>query len=415
MRQHTILLVGDARMAFPVAKSLSKAGHTVHAGVSIFSNYLEWSRYIDASFSHPSLEPGDDLALPFFQDWLNAHPEIDTLQPVSEGGLRFLTRHRRDFERRARLIMASEDAVKTASNKTAMFELCERIKAPLAKYHRVTSMLEIESALVDIGFPLIIKPSKVDAPLVGRKALILHAQKELDAKLTNWPEEHPELLVQKYIRGPRHSVIFSADKGKLLGAVEIRAARTHENDGTGYTTYGVTIDPTPAIKRSVEDIVKALNYSTTGCAQYVVDPETGELTFMEVNPRVSLGRISECAGLPHSLWGLQLAHGEPVKGFSDPWATKRGVEYVWTKGELNLILSLFNKREISLAEGARRAGQMIRDALKCHHAIFEATDPLPAIGVYANKLIAPFRKHRFEALSLASGTSAAQLRSVGQK
>ena len=42
MRQHTILLVGDARMAFPVAKSLSKAGHIVHAGVSIFSNYLEW-------------------------------------------------------------------------------------------------------------------------------------------------------------------------------------------------------------------------------------------------------------------------------------------------------------------------------------------------------------------------------------
>ena len=139
------------------------------------------------------------------------------------------------------------------------------------------------------------------------------------------------------------------------------------------------------------------------------------MTFMEVNPRVSLGRISECAGLPHSLWGLQLAHGEPVKGFSDPWATKRGVEYVWTKGELNLILSLLNKREITLAEGARRTGQMVRDALKCHHAIFEATDPLPAIGVYANKLIAPFRKHRFKAIASDNGNSAAHLRSVGQK
>lgn len=397
MEQHTVLLVGDARMAFPVAKALSKAGHEVHAGVSCFSNYLEWSRYVTRSFPHPSLEPGTDEALPMYRAWLDANPHIDTMQPVSEGGLRFMTRHRDEFEKRVKLIMPSKEAVDTASNKTAMFELCERIGAPLASYQRVSSMQEVHKAVAAIGFPLIIKPSKVDAPLVGRKALILDDQAQLDEKLTEWPEEHPELLVQKYVRGPRHSVIFSADKGRLLGAVEIRAARTHENDGTGYTTYGVTVEPTPEIKSSVEAIVKALTYSSTGCAQYVVDPESGEITFMEVNPRVSLGRISECAGLPHSLWGLMLAHNEPVAGFSDPWATKRDVEYVWTKGELNLILSLMKSGEIGASESVKRLGQMTRDAVKCHHAIFEATDPLPAIGVYANKVIAPFRKNRFAA------------------
>ena len=190
---------------------------------------------------------------------------------------------------------------------------------------------------------------------------------------------------------------MGSDPGRLLGAVEIRAARTHENDGTGYTTYGVTIEPTPGVKSSVEAIVKALDYTSTGCAQYVVDPQTGEITFMEVNPRVSLGRISECAGLPHSLWGLMLAHDEPVSGFPDPWATKRNVEYVWTKGELNLILSLMKSGEIGAGESLKRLGQMTRDAVRCRHAIFEATDPMPAIGVYANKVIAPFRKNRFAA------------------
>ncbi len=397
MTRHTILLIGDARMAFPVARALSRAGHKVHAGVSIYSNYLEWSRYVDKSFWHAPLEPGTDEPFAPIRDWLLAHPEIDSIQPVNEAGIRFVTRHRDFLETQAKLILPSREIIAAATDKTNMFDLCSRINGPLAAYKKITNMADIQDAIAEIGYPFIIKPSIVDAYIFGRKALILKDKAAFEARFPHWPTEHPELVLQKYLSGPRHSVIYSAQAGKILGAVEICAARTHENDGTGYTTYGITVKPNPIIKASVEAFVKEMNYSYTGCLQYIVEPGTGEVTFMELNPRVSLARISECAGLTHSVWGLNIAHGEPVAALSDPWNLKIGVEYTWTKGELTMLGSLLKNRKISAWEFTTRLARAFWDAARCHHAIFDPLDPLPTLGVYGNKIIAPIREKRRQA------------------
>ena len=64
LKDARILLLGDSRMAYPIAKSLLKQGVNVSAGVSIYSNYLEWSRYVSQTFAHPSTDAGTDAALP---------------------------------------------------------------------------------------------------------------------------------------------------------------------------------------------------------------------------------------------------------------------------------------------------------------------------------------------------------------
>ena len=391
MPTHTILLIGDARMAFPVARALSRAGHKVHAGVSIYSNYLEWSRYIDKSFVHAPLEPGTDEALPDIQAWLDAHPDIDTIQPVSEAGARFVARHQMLLGQKAAIISPGHEIVDKAYDKTGMFELCRSLEGPLAPYKAITNMAELTSAVDEIGFPFILKPSKVDAYIFGGKALIIHSADDLTRNFPHWPEIHPELILQRYLIGQRHSVIFSAKDGRLLGAVEICAARTHFNDGTGNTTYGITVAPNRVIRQSVERFVKALNYSSTGCLQYLVS-ETGEITFMELNPRVSLARLAESAGLPHSLWGLALAHGEEVTGFEDPWSLPAGIEYVWSKGEFTLLFSLLKRGEFSIGQFRSRFFRALADVPRCYHAVFDPVDPMPAIGVYGNKVIAPIRK-----------------------
>lgn len=388
-----VLLVGDARMAFPVAKALNQAGHRVFAGVSTSSNYLEWSRHVAASFRHSPLEPGTDEALPVILDWLDRNP-VDVIQPVSEAGSRFMSRHRAVFEARGRLIMPEAETVETCMNKTAMFELCEALGVALAPYRRVRDMDGLFAAAEALGFPLIVKPSMVDAELFGRKALILTDRDGLAAAMPHWPDIHPELIVQRYVTGPRHSVIFSADRGRLLGAVEIKAARTHEHDGTGYTTYGVTVEPTPLVREGVEKLVARLAYSSTGCAQFIVCPKSGAVTFMEVNARVSLGRISECAGLPHSVWGLHLATGRPISAPADPWSVyRRGVRYVWTKGDLTLLIKQVRRGQTAPGPALRRLAQISADAVQCAHAIFDPLDPLPALGAYGNILIKRWRRH----------------------
>lgn len=388
-----VLLVGDARMAFPVAKALSQAGHEVFAGVSTSSNYLEWSRHLSGSFRHSPLEPGTDEALPVILDWLDRNP-VDAIQPVSEAGSRLIARHRAAFEARARLIMPEAGTVQTCMNKTRMFELCETLGVALAPHRRVQDMTGLHAAAAVIGYPLIVKPAVVDAELFDRKALIIADETQLAVAMPHWPDIHPELIVQKYVTGPRHSVIFSADRGRLLGAVEIKAARTHEYDGTGYTTFGVTVEPTPRVREGVEKLAAHLAYSSTGCAQFIVCPTTGEVTFMEVNPRVSLGRISECAGLPHSVWGLQLAMGRAIVAPADPWAIyRRGVRYVWTKGDLTLLRQQVRGGHVRPAEAARRMARIAIDAVQCAHAIFDPLDPMPAVGTYGNILIKRWRRH----------------------
>ncbi|MFN3352458.1 MAG: hypothetical protein ACK4Z5_02525 [Brevundimonas sp.] len=386
-----VLLIGDARMAFPVAKALSRRGVRVFAGVSRYSNYLEWSRHVRGSFRHCSLEPGGDEAAPVILDWLDRNP-VDAIQPVSEAGSRFLSRHRAVFEARAALIMPPPEAVGLCMNKTAMFALCERLEVALAPFRRVRSMAQLAVAAADVGFPLIVKPAVVDAELFGRKALIAHDKTDLERLMPGWPDVHPELIVQRYLTGPRHSVIFSADRGRLLGAVEVRAARTHEHDGTGYTTFGVTVAPTPSVREGVERLAAELNYSSTGCAQFLVSP-SGEITFMELNPRVSLARIAEAAGLPHSRWGLDLALGREVRGWADPWAGAReGVRYVWTKGDVKLLASRVRSGEAGWREAGAKAVQIAADAVSCHHAIFDPLDPLPSVGTWGHRLLAPLRR-----------------------
>ncbi|GAA0870095.1 hypothetical protein GCM10009116_19310 [Brevundimonas basaltis] len=379
-------------MAFPVARALDQAGHRVFAGVSKFSNYLEWSRHIAGSFRHPPLEPGTDDALPYILDWLSEHGPVDAIQPVSEAGSRFLTRHRAQFERLSQLIMPDAQTVAACMDKPGLFDLCAALGVALAPYERVRSLVELKAAASRIGFPLIVKPAVVDAELFGRKALIVQDAAGLEAVMPDWPAIHPELIVQSYVSGPRHSVIFSADRGRLLRAVEIRAARTHVDDGTGYTTYGETVVPTPLVAEGVERLVSHLGYTSTGCAQFIVSP-TGRVTFMEINPRVSLGRIAECAGLPHSVWGLQLALGETVDPQQPPWTYRRGVRYVWTKGDLGLLAKQIAGGKSRPLASLATLWTIASDALRCTHAIFDPADPLPAIGTYGNVFLRHFRNH----------------------
>ncbi len=386
-KKHTILLIGDSRMAFPVAKAMSKAGHEVHAGVSLYSNYLEWSRYVSKYYRHEPLEPGTDEAFPTIQKWIEDHPEIDTIQPVGEASARFVAKHDAYLSSKAQIISPGKNIVDLVYNKSRMFEICESIGTPVANFKAIGNMKELEEAIPEIGYPFILKPSKVDAYIFNEKALIIRTNQDLDRLFPEWPEIHPELIIQRYVTGPRHSIIYSAHKGHLLGAIEVCAARTHINNGTGNTTYGITVKPNKKLKSSTEKIVRSLGYSSTGCIQYIVDPITGEITFMELNPRISLARIAEAAGLKHSKLGLSIAHNEPIKIPSDPWDLKLGVQYVWTKGELDLLLKLLKSNDISKSEFCTRLKQSLADLLVSHHAIFDLTDPLPAVGVYANKLI----------------------------
>ena len=387
-------------MSFPIAKASSKQGAKVFAGVSVHSNYLEWSRYVSGTFQHPSTDTGTDAALPFILNWLDQNAPLTAIQPVSESASRLISRHRDLFEAHAPLIMPDAETVAICGQKGAMFKLCDELGVPLAPYEIVTSKRELFDAAARIGFPVIVKPSCVDAELFGRKALIIRSTADLNIWVTEWPEIHPELIVQRLVSGPRHSVVFSAENGRVLKAVEVLAQRTHENDGTGYTTLGVAVQPTPAVKAATEALVDRLNYCSTGCTQFIVDPESGEVTFMELNPRTSLARIAEAAGVPHSCLGFETALGLSHSDLGDAWTTKAGTRYVWTKGDIMRLKRGLQSGQMGPTALLSELFKISVDAVRSRHAILDLSDPAPALGTYFNFFLKFVRRPRDYSLQL---------------
>ena len=205
-----ILLVGILRNGLTVAREFSRAGHTVHIGVNEPDPYLFASRHVRNAFWHPPLDRQPERALAAIRGYLDAHPEITVLFPVSEVSVRLFSRRRDRFSARVTLVLPSERVVETCIDKVASFRLCDRLGLPIAPRAFATDPEGLRRAVAAIGRPCVIKPVDALEGIFGRKAVVLDAGDALEAAIPGWPDGHRELCVQRRVDGPRHTVNFAA-------------------------------------------------------------------------------------------------------------------------------------------------------------------------------------------------------------
>ncbi|MBV8072506.1 MAG: pyruvate carboxylase, partial [Acidobacteriaceae bacterium] len=146
-----------------------------------------------------------------------------------------------------------------------------------------------------IGFPLIIKAAFGGG---GRGMRVVHSPAEFEARLTEASQEaaaafgNPAVFLERYIRRAKHVEI------QILGDTQGNILHLYERDCSVQRRHQKVVEVAPAIglpgkvRSQLADaavaLARAARYYNAGTVEFLVDADTLEWFFIEVNPRVQV-------------------------------------------------------------------------------------------------------------------------------
>ena len=191
----------------------------------------------------------------------------------------------------------SEELLELLGDKTAARRLAEKAGVPVVPGtdSPVTDPQEAEKAARSIGLPLIIKAAFGGG---GRGMRIVDKPSDLLARFGEAQQEaraafgNPAVFLERYIRRARHVEV------QILGDQHGNLVHLHERDCSVQRRHQKVIETAPAvnladsIRRQIAEaalrIARLANYYSAGTVEFLVDVDSGEWFFIEVNPRIQV-------------------------------------------------------------------------------------------------------------------------------
>jgi predicted ATP-grasp superfamily ATP-dependent carboligase len=386
-RCETVLLLGNYRPTLAVARALSGHGYRVAVGLGGGEGCTEYSRFVDEAWDHPPLAGSGEAFLSALLVLLAARPDISTVYPVAEEFVHFLADAASALPSHIVVASPRPETVRTCGDKLALLNLVQHIGVDHLPFQEARSFAEMHAAARSVGFPLVVRPLNNLIRFGHKKALIARNADELACLLQDWPAEQTGILLQRQAPGERQDIFFAASAGCILRAMQVRYLRTDHVEGTGLCVHGVTEPVADRLLEQCRKLVRALDYTGIGCAQFMVDGATGDVCFLELNPRTSaIHRVTEECGMELSLFAIALARGG-LPASEETFHYWPGRHYAWTYGELRAIKSALRYREIG---AARAVGWLLRALDTAISADFHLTwrwdDPLPTIMLFLRQV-----------------------------
>lgn len=189
------------------------------------------------------------------------------------------------------------DMLETFGDKTAAKALAKKTKVPTipGTENALSDPAEIKKAAKQIGFPLIIKASFGGG---GRGMRVVLEEKDLLPKLEEAQREagaafgRPEVFLEKYIRRAKHiEVQILGDKhGNLVHLWErdCSVQRRHQKVVEIAPSINLPMELRQAICDSAVRLTRGASYINAGTVEFLVDVDSNEFYFIEVNPRVQV-------------------------------------------------------------------------------------------------------------------------------
>lgn len=376
--KRTVLLLGNFRPTVTVVRRVSALGYR-----TIVKRDEGWlaaaSKHCDETWDDP-IAAGDPEFIDTLCRYLDERRDIDIVMPVEEQYVLAIARNRDRLPAGRTYATPEARIVLTCLDKVGMLDICEKAGIPSAPNATVTNLDELYAAADRIGFPLVVRPLWSARPIAGRKAYITMDERTMKRELSEWPEGHDSLIVQRFISGPRYNVDYAARNGKTIQAVATRILRTDSYDYTGIDVSGVTIPMPDNLWDYTERMNAALNYTGPGLIQFMVDHERGEISFLELNPRFNgNSAVPDHAGL--ELVRLSIDLVEHPERDEKVVISQGGLRHAWLYGE---VMGLRKSLQRGMLSRGQLAGQLLRafkDALTADfHVIWSWRDPMPAIS-----------------------------------
>ena len=244
------------------------------------------------------------------------------------------------------LIGASPQAIAKAEDRQQFREAMNRIGLATPLSHLVASMDEALAALKSIGLPAIIRPSYT---LGGTGGGIAYNRDEYLAIVANGLDASPvgEVLVEQSVLGWKEFemevVRDRADNCIIVCSIEnVDAMGVHTGDSITVAPALTLTDKEFQIMRNASiACLREIGVDTGGSnVQFAVDPESGALVIIEMNPRVSRSSAlaSKATGFPIAKIAAKLAVGytldeldNNITGGVIPASFEPTIDYVVTK------------------------------------------------------------------------------------
>ncbi|HEY3968331.1 MAG TPA: pyruvate carboxylase [Planctomycetaceae bacterium] len=249
--------------------------------------------------------------------------EVDAIHP----GYGFLSENP-EFARACRdagitFIGPQVEMLEQLGDKTAAREIAGKAEVPiLAGTARAVKHLDdARRAIEKLGYPVILKAAKGGG---GRGMRVVLTEKELAGALEQAQRESQtafgsnEVFVEKYIRRARHIEV------QLLGDKHGHLVHLYERDCSLQRRHQkvVEIAPSPNLDSELRNricdaalkIGRAVHYENAGTVEFLLDGDTGDFYFIEVNPRIQVEHTvtEEVTGIDIVKCQILVAQGSPL-------------------------------------------------------------------------------------------------------
>ncbi|HZZ72237.1 MAG TPA: pyruvate carboxylase [Pirellulales bacterium] len=217
-------------------------------------------------------------------------------------------------------------SLENLGDKTAAREIAEKAKVPIlsGSLRAVRSLSEAQKIAAKLGYPIMLKAAKGGG---GRGMRVVQEAGELANQLEQAQRESlnafgsDEVFIEKFISRARHIEV------QLLGDKHGNLVHLYERDCSVQRRHQkvVEIAPAPNLDSELRDkicqaalsIGRAVDYENAGTVEFLVDADTSQYYFIEVNPRIQVEHTvtEEVTGTDIVKSQILIAQGVPL---SDP-------------------------------------------------------------------------------------------------
>lgn len=215
------------------------------------------------------------------------------------------------------LIGAKVAAIKAGEDRFSFKELVLAAGADVAKSHIAHNMEDVLAAAKDLGYPMVVRPSFT---MGGLGSGFAYNEEDLRRIAGAGLQASPttEVLLEESIMGWKEYELElmrdTADNTVVVCSIEnVDPVGVHTGDSITVAPALTLTDREYQHMRDISiDIIRAVGVDTGGCnIQFAVEPNTGRIIVIEMNPRVSRSSAlaSKATGFPIAKIAAKLAIG----------------------------------------------------------------------------------------------------------
>ncbi|MBL4615412.1 MAG: pyruvate carboxylase [Magnetovibrio sp.] len=191
----------------------------------------------------------------------------------------------------------SSDVMRALGNKVSARNLAQKAGTPVMPASGVLpeDMVEVRRMALEVGYPVMLKASWGGG---GRGMRIVRSEKELDTEVLAGRREaeaafgNGEVYLEKLVERARHVEV------QILGDLHGNVVHLFERDCTVQRRNQKVVERAPALylddaaRESLCEaalrLARMVNYSNAGTLEFLMDADTDEIYFIEVNPRLQV-------------------------------------------------------------------------------------------------------------------------------